>query len=209
MIWYDTTNNQLKKRNEGNSAWITLGTVDEGAGTFTPSGERALATQAQAEAGTDNTTLMTPLRAAQAIAALATQEIPTFSAGTTPVFKHIGGASFSVSYTSGEGASLTYYESPIDFYPIKSGSLRVSVSMDRGSGDAAYLRVSKNGTILYTVSNTSATAAVYTYDVSFTAQDYINVQCGVKVSIGSGGGTESANFSDLKLLGNTTGPFRL
>jgi hypothetical protein len=30
----------------------------------------AIATQAQAEAGTDNTTLMTPLRAAQAIAAL-------------------------------------------------------------------------------------------------------------------------------------------
>ena len=37
MIWYDTTNNQIKKRNEQNSAWITLGTVDEGAGTFTPS----------------------------------------------------------------------------------------------------------------------------------------------------------------------------
>lgn len=71
MIWYDTTNNQIKKRNEANSAWITLGTLDETAGTFTPSGERALATQVQAEAGTDNATLMTPLRAAQAIAALA------------------------------------------------------------------------------------------------------------------------------------------
>lgn len=38
MIWYDTANNQLKKRNEANSAWVTLGTVDEGLGTFTPSG---------------------------------------------------------------------------------------------------------------------------------------------------------------------------
>jgi len=36
MIWYDTANNQLKKRNEANSGWITLGTVDEGAGKFTP-----------------------------------------------------------------------------------------------------------------------------------------------------------------------------
>ena len=70
MIWYDTTNNQIKKRNEANSAWITLGTIDETDGTFTPSGARALASQAQAEAGTDNATLMTPLRAAQAIAAL-------------------------------------------------------------------------------------------------------------------------------------------
>jgi hypothetical protein len=67
MFWYDTANNQLKKRNEANSAWITLGTIDEGTGTFTPSGERALASQAQAEAGSDNTTVMTPLRTAQAI----------------------------------------------------------------------------------------------------------------------------------------------
>lgn len=38
MIWYDTTNNQIKKRNEANSAWITLGTVDESTGRFTPTG---------------------------------------------------------------------------------------------------------------------------------------------------------------------------
>lgn len=38
MIWYDTAANQLKKRNEANSAWIVLGTVDEGAGTFTATG---------------------------------------------------------------------------------------------------------------------------------------------------------------------------
>jgi len=38
MIWYDTAANQLKKRNEANSAWIILGTVDEALGTFTPSG---------------------------------------------------------------------------------------------------------------------------------------------------------------------------
>lgn len=69
MIWYDTSTNILKKRNEANSAWINLGTIDETAGTFTPSGERALATQAQAEAGTNNTTLMTPLRTAQALTA--------------------------------------------------------------------------------------------------------------------------------------------
>ena len=72
MVWYDTAANQLKKRNEANSDWIVLGTIDESLSTFTPSGERALASQAQAEAGTDNTTVMTPLRSAQAIAALST-----------------------------------------------------------------------------------------------------------------------------------------
>jgi hypothetical protein len=67
MIWYDTANNLLRKRNEANSGWITLGTIDEGTGTFTPSGERALASQAQAEAGTDNATIMSPLRTKQAL----------------------------------------------------------------------------------------------------------------------------------------------
>ena len=36
MLWYDTTNNQIKKRNEANSAWIILGTVDETGSKFTP-----------------------------------------------------------------------------------------------------------------------------------------------------------------------------
>jgi hypothetical protein len=83
MFWYDTTNNLLRKRNEANSGWITLGTIDEGTGTFTPSGERALASQAQAEAGSDNTTVMTPLRSAQAIAALAKPTYGTEVAATS------------------------------------------------------------------------------------------------------------------------------
>jgi hypothetical protein len=70
MLWYDTGTNQVKKRNEANSAWVILGTVDEGLGTFTPTGLPAIASQAESEAGTDNVKMMTPLRAAQAIAAL-------------------------------------------------------------------------------------------------------------------------------------------
>lgn len=69
MLWYDTANKQIKKRNETDTAWITLGTINEGLGTFTPSGTVAIASQAEAEAGTDNTKMMTPLRSAQAIAA--------------------------------------------------------------------------------------------------------------------------------------------
>lgn len=37
MLWYDTGTNQIKKRNEADSAWVTLGTVDDTAGTFLPS----------------------------------------------------------------------------------------------------------------------------------------------------------------------------
>lgn len=35
MIWYDTANDLLKMRNEANSAWITLGTLDQALNTFT------------------------------------------------------------------------------------------------------------------------------------------------------------------------------
>ena len=35
MFWYDTANDLLKMRNEANSAWITLGTLDQALNTFT------------------------------------------------------------------------------------------------------------------------------------------------------------------------------
>ena len=67
MIWYDTTNNLLKIRNAGSTAWITLGTVDQGNSTFEPN--QTIATQAEAEAGVQATKLMTAVRVAQAITA--------------------------------------------------------------------------------------------------------------------------------------------
>lgn len=83
MIWYDTATNILKKRNEANTAWINLGTVDEAGGTFTPTGGTAtIATQAEAEAGTDNTKMMTPLRVFQALKSL-TVNVQEFTASGT------------------------------------------------------------------------------------------------------------------------------
>lgn len=66
--WYDTTANILKMRNAANSGWINIASFNQGAGTFAILGSRA--SQAQAEAGTENTLPMTALRVAQAIAAL-------------------------------------------------------------------------------------------------------------------------------------------
>lgn len=99
MTYYNTATNILYKRNEADSAWITLGTIDETVGTFTPSGERALATQAQAEAGTDTATLMTPLRAAQAIAALkdVMGTIASQSTGAVGTYAFLG-TDFNVTY---------------------------------------------------------------------------------------------------------------
>lgn len=66
MMWYDTTANILKMRNEADDTWINLGTLDQVANTF--AANILLASQAEAEAGTENTKAMTPLRTAQAIA---------------------------------------------------------------------------------------------------------------------------------------------
>jgi hypothetical protein len=65
MMWYDTTANILKMRNEADDNWINLGTLDQVANTF--AANILLASQAEAEAGTNNTKAMTPLRVEQAI----------------------------------------------------------------------------------------------------------------------------------------------
>jgi hypothetical protein len=67
MIWYDTTNDLLKIRDAGNTFWITLGTVAQGTSKFEPN--QTIATQAEAEAGTQSSKLMTSQRVAQAITA--------------------------------------------------------------------------------------------------------------------------------------------
>jgi hypothetical protein len=67
--WYDTTANTLKMRNGADSGWIDIALFDQTGGTFQILTE--FASQAEAEAGTDNTKAMTPLRTAQALAAQA------------------------------------------------------------------------------------------------------------------------------------------
>ena len=78
QLWYDTTNNQLKIRNEDNDAWITLLTLDQAADVTTQVGSVTLAnlatvaaSQVEMESGTESALrTMSPLRVAQAIAAL-------------------------------------------------------------------------------------------------------------------------------------------
>jgi hypothetical protein len=63
MIWYNTDDNLLRKRNEANSGWINLGTIDEVAGTFTPSGLPPTQTQATWTTGTSTTeSLISPAK---------------------------------------------------------------------------------------------------------------------------------------------------
>jgi hypothetical protein len=72
MWWFDTATNILKQRDEANTAWINV--AYKNGSDWTPYSLGSLLTtvatssfssQAQAEAGTDNATTMTPLRVAQ------------------------------------------------------------------------------------------------------------------------------------------------
>ena len=184
MIWYDTANDQIKKRNEANSAWITLGTIDEGAGTFTPTGQRSLSSQAQAEAGTDNTTVMTPLRAAQAIAALTPTYADTVLLGTLTttsgssqtlsglVLTDYKFLHFTLNGVSTSGAGGTIGLGPItDLFGTATGAVAVSGMgwVDLGNGVATAV------TKLSTVSTVGAGASGYS---TATTSVSVNVSSG-------------------------------
>lgn len=59
--WYDSSAAILKIRNNADSAWLDVGIFS--GGTFVPS--PGIASQAEAETGTNNTKFMTPLRSRQ------------------------------------------------------------------------------------------------------------------------------------------------
>ena len=67
QLWFDTTNNWLRLRDQSNSYWIVLGYVNQATGRFDPNFTPS--SNAQATAGTDNTTAMTPLRVKESITA--------------------------------------------------------------------------------------------------------------------------------------------
>lgn len=122
MFWYDTTTKQLKKRNEGNSAWIVLGTVNEGTGTFTPNflltttevAPATLVLSTEGIAGNNNNTTIPTSAAVKAYAdsAAASAVSGIISANTTNVLAATAGATqhavgtYNMMGQSSSGASF-------------------------------------------------------------------------------------------------------
>lgn len=154
MIWYDTANDLLKMRNEANSGWITLGTIDQTNNVFNPN--FLPATQAEAEAGSNNVKGMTPLRVAQAISALVpagtTVDYQVFTATgtwTKPAgisanaivhFHVIGGGAGGAAYFRGtSGSNRTAYGGPGGggyLGSVLASSLGATVSVTVGAGSS-------------------------------------------------------------------------
>ena len=65
MIWYDSSANILKMRNEADSAWITILTLNQGANTA--NSPITFASTAEAEGGTNTTKAMSAARVKESI----------------------------------------------------------------------------------------------------------------------------------------------
>jgi len=135
MWWLDTTNNYLKLRDKDNADWVIVGELDVtndrwklisdslkaasagGIDVLNSSGTKIIdlqvASQATAEAGTNNTELMTPLRTAQAIAENAVsypQVITTLTSGTSYTIP--SGAQAVLIKASGGGGGGAVHANP-------------------------------------------------------------------------------------------------
>lgn len=95
QFWFDSNANKLKIRNEGNSAWLDFADVGS---SVTPA--PGYASQAEAQAGTNNTKLMTPLRVKQGA-------FPSFSNSTNGYTKLASGLMFQWGTASTTSSSQT------------------------------------------------------------------------------------------------------
>jgi hypothetical protein len=144
MIWYDTSTDLLKMRNEANSAFITLGTIDQTNNVFNPN--FLPATQAEAEAGTNNVKGMTPLRVSQEITAMvgvanaAPVKTAVNASGSAPIYASRAWVNFNGTGTvaiRGSGNVTSITDNGVGDYTINFTTAMV---------DANYAAVGTSGT---------------------------------------------------------------
>lgn len=215
QIWVDASGASpvVKVRNALNTGWIAFGALGPGGFELAGTSEAGrvliaaasvaaqrtalglgagatlgLASQAQAQAGTDNATLMTPLRVADAIAALVTgvsnllpdAMAPTLAADTV-VLKHCsGGGTLPISREkSGNGTTYFSLAGETGITATRDCALRVVFDQARGGTTATqYAAVVRDGLVLqeWTTSSTSWTAR--SIDVTLTAGQTLCIRLG-------------------------------
>ncbi len=240
QIWVDAAGASpvLKVRNALDTGWIALGVLAAGGFELAGSSEAGralvaaatvaaqrtalglgagamagLASQAQAQAGTDNATMMTPLRVGEAIAALVAAasdllagDMATTVAANTVVLKHCsGGGNDPISLSkSGSG---TVYETLLGETALtatRDCALRVSFDQ-RLLGDSANTQkaaVLRDGVVLqeWSTGNTSWTAR--SLDVTLVAGQTLCLRLGATGRTSGGGEalTSQSVIRDVRYL---------
>ena len=136
MLWYDTSNNELRMRSEADDAWITIAYLDQtndwmevrsnviqaassaGIDVKNSSGTKIIdlqvASQVTAEAASNNTELMTPLRVKQSIDENAVTVVASDFVGTNGYVKYNNGLviQWGRNYLPSSGGTISW---PVSF----------------------------------------------------------------------------------------------
>lgn len=215
QLWVDASGASpvLKIRNALNTGWIAVGTLAPGG--FEPAGSsevgRALiaaatvaaqrtalglgngatlnvASLAEAQAGADNATLMTPLRVAQAIGALVAEVsnlsadamAPTVAADTVMLKHCSGGGSEPISLSkSGSGTVYSLLAGETGLTATRSCALRVRFEQARaGDGNNQFAAVMRDGIVLQEWSTNLTSWTERSLDVSLNAGQTICLRIG-------------------------------
>jgi hypothetical protein len=169
------------------------------------------ASKDQAEAGTSNDTLMTPLRVAEAIAALTSGianilagQMAPVTAGDAVVLKHCsgGGDDELVHSREGSGTSYRVLIAETALTATRSCSLRVAFEHASGSshGLLAYAAVLRDGVVLQEWSTTSSAWAVRIFDVALAAGQTVCIRLGATGATQGGGEGEVINFTGVSKI---------
>jgi hypothetical protein len=237
QVWVDASGAipVLKLRNALDTGWIALGSLAAGgfelAGTSeagraliaaaTIAAQRTalelgagatagLASQAQAQAGSDNATLMTPLRVAQAIAALVAAA-SNLSAGAmaatvaadTVVLKHCSGGgndAISLSKTGG-GTIYETFLGQTALTATRDCALRIAFDQARG-GDSNTQRaaVLRDGVVLQEWTTSSGTWTARSVDVTLSAGETLCLRLGATGRSASNEYTSQSLIRDVRYL---------
>lgn len=105
MLWYDTANNLLKMRNEADSAWITIGTLNQSTNKFEVDNLPTL-TQATWETGTSTTeAVVTPAKVKAAIDSLG-EKVTTTTVNTAIASSSVGAVG-TYAFLGRSGATIS------------------------------------------------------------------------------------------------------
>jgi len=168
MLWYETDTNTLYIRNEANSGWVTIGIINGSAFEA----KVAIASQSEAQTGTENTKTMTALRVKEAITQNTTNPI-----GVSQTWQ---------SFSSTQRVSQTSTQTATWYQNTTTQPIQVAINILGGNGygePAVYVGTATNSFItLATWSNQDGRAERSAFSFIVPVNHYYKLTSGTRIS---------------------------
>lgn len=176
-----------------------------GAGATLP-----LASAAEAQAGTSNAVLMTPLLVAEAIAALAAGASDLLAAAmaatvaeSTVVLKHCSGGNATSTISLSKAGGGTLYQHMLGETALtatRSCGLRIAFEQARGNSHGTqYAAVMRDDTVLQEWSTTSTSFVARSLDATLLPGQTLSIRLG---ATGAAAGQEATPYTGISLIRN-------